>query len=79
MVEFFLFGGDSSNSIWVNALAVVSNCNFKGAVLKFILYDGIKYEIVDWKVIIKNNDFWAKPRFINCTMPDGSKKNDPEP
>ncbi len=56
---------------------IFRNCNFRGAKLK--IYDFDEEEVIDWKEIN-----WDKIRamntfFINCTMPDGSKKNDPEP
>ena len=58
------------------------NCNFKGAKFKFLEEvfddDEVDYKIVDWKVYLNSNS-WRRPRFINCTMPDGTKRNDPEP
>jgi hypothetical protein len=52
------------------------NCNFNGAKLNFNREwepEGA-YKTVNWRDF---EDFMIS--FINCTMPDGSKRNDPEP
>ena len=54
----------------------VRNCNFRGAQLKFTSWT--VDETVDWKQIDSLGEF-ERPTFVNCTMPDGSKRNDPEP
>jgi hypothetical protein len=56
--------------------SIIRNCNFKGAIFKISSFSSDAP--VDWRDIDSIEEF-VRPIFINCTMPDGSKKNDPEP
>jgi hypothetical protein len=61
----------------VPAAMTFRNCNFRGAQLKFTDFsNGPDHgEIHDWKVASK----YMRLSYINCTMPDGLTRNDPEP
>ena len=60
---------------------IFRDCDFKGANFKFDVYDEENDEefSINWSELDRNLEFYQRPYFINCTMPDGSKWNDPEP
>ena len=65
-----------------DADVIFRNCNFEGAKLSYTHYSN--NEIINWAAAegrwsIESMNFYYRPRYINCIMPDGSKVNDPEP
>ena len=56
---------------------VFENCNFRSA--NFRIYEedfgNLTSKILNWKDYLNSNP-WSSPKFINCTMPDGTRRND---